>query len=175
MTDVISPRKHPSRLAVLLLAAALSSPLLAADLVVTRYFSGLWDQPKQEHQGIVLQIVESDPDMKRAVGYWFTYGEDFESAWYIGIGHVEGPRVLLDMYVVSGVGFMVDAMPDVDPVDSVGSMVLSFRNCILGPRCAGLVHHPPLRAVLAQGRAGDHLHGCPRTRSAAGKVRQRLP
>jgi len=121
--------KHLFRPAALLLAAALSGPLLAADLVVTRYFSGLWDQPKQDHQGIVLQIVESDPEMKRAVGYWFTYGDDLESAWYIGIGHVEGPQVLLDMYAVSGVGFMQDAMPDVDPVESIGSMVLSFRNC----------------------------------------------
>lgn len=129
MTYAKSVFRNLLRRAAVLLCVAVSNPLLAADVVVTRYFSGLWDQPKQEHQGIVLQVVESDPDMKRAVGYWFTYGEDRESAWYIGIGHVEGPQVLLDMYVVSGVGFMEDAMPDFDPVESVGSMVLSFHNC----------------------------------------------
>ena len=63
---------------------------LAADLVVTRYFSGLWDQPHQESQGIMLQIVDTDPDVKHAVAYWFTYGEDLESAWFIGIGQVIG-------------------------------------------------------------------------------------
>ena len=36
---------------------------------------------------------------------------------------------MLDMYSVSGVGFMEDNVPDVDPVDATGSMVLSFRNC----------------------------------------------
>lgn len=110
-------------------AAAMSAPLFAADLVVTRYFSGLWDQPHQENQGIVLQIVGTDPVVKRAVGYWFTYGDDLESAWFIGIGQVEGSRVVLDMYSVSGVGFMEDAMPDVDKVEPAGSLVLSFRNC----------------------------------------------
>jgi hypothetical protein len=116
-------------LATLGWAAAMSAPLLAADLVVTRYFSGLWDQPHQENQGIVLQIVDTDPVVKKAVGYWFTYGDDLESAWFIGIGQVEGDQVLLDMYTVSGIGFMEDAMPDVNNVAPAGSMVLSFRNC----------------------------------------------
>jgi len=129
MTDAYSPKKILFCSAALLLAAALSGPLLAADLVVTRYFSGLWTQPKQDHQGIVLQIVDGDPEMKKAVGYWFTYGDDLESAWFIGIGHVEGPQVVLEMFAVSGVGFMQDATPEVDPVTSVGSMVLSFHNC----------------------------------------------
>jgi hypothetical protein len=115
--------------AVLLLGAAVNTPLSAADLVVTRYFSGLWDQPRQEHQGVVLQIVDTDPEMKKAVAYWFTYGDDMESAWFIGIGQVEGDQVVLDMYRVSGVGFMQNASPDLDPVEPTGSMVLSFHNC----------------------------------------------
>jgi hypothetical protein len=116
-------------LMALIWAAAVSAPLLASDLIVTRYFSGLWDQPKQENQGIVLQIVDTDPERKNAVAYWFTYGDDLESAWFIGIGEVVGSEVILDMYTVSGIGFMQDDMPDIDQVASVGSMVLSFRNC----------------------------------------------
>jgi hypothetical protein len=96
----------------------------AADLVVTRYFSGLWDQPHQESQGIMLQIVDTDPEVKHAVAYWFTYGEDLESAWFIGIGQAEGDQVVLDMYSVSGVGFMEDAVPEVNNAEPVGGMVL---------------------------------------------------
>lgn len=101
----------------------------AADLVVTRYFSGLWDQFNQENQGVVLQIIDHEVETKRAVAYWFTYGDDLESAWFIGIGEVVGAEVVLELYTVTGVGFMEDAQPDIDNVSPVGSMVMSFRNC----------------------------------------------
>jgi hypothetical protein len=110
-------------------ASVLAAPSFAADLVVTRYFSGLWDQPKQENQGIVLQIIDHDVEVKKAVAYWFTYGDDLKSAWFIGIGQVEGPLVVLDLYTVSGIGFMEDALPDIDNVEPVGSLILSFHNC----------------------------------------------
>jgi hypothetical protein len=110
-------------------ASAITAPLFAADLVVTRYFSGLWDQPQQENQGIVLQIIDHDLEVKKAVAYWFTYGDDLQSAWFIGIGQVEGALVELDLYTVSGIAFMEDDLPEIDNVEPVGSMVLSFHNC----------------------------------------------
>lgn len=110
-------------------AASASITAQAADLVVTRYFSGLWDQFQQENQGVVLQIIDHEVETKRAVAYWFTYGDDLESAWFIGIGEVVGAEVVLELYTVTGVGFMEDARPDVDNVAPVGSMVMSFRNC----------------------------------------------
>jgi hypothetical protein len=106
-----------------------TAPAWAGDLVVTRYFSGLWDQTNQENQGIVLQIVDGNPDGKKAVGYWFTYGADLESAWFIGIGQVEGPQVVLELFAVTGIAFMEDDNPDIDNVESVGSLILSFKNC----------------------------------------------
>jgi hypothetical protein len=110
-------------------ASAMTAPLFAADLVVTRYFSGLWDQPQQENQGIMLQIIDHDVEIKKAVAYWFTYGEDLQSAWFIGIGQVEGALVVLDLYTVNGIAFMEDDLPEIDNVEPVGSMVLSFHNC----------------------------------------------
>lgn len=110
-------------------AGVLAAPAFAADLVVTRYFSGLWDQPKQENQGIVLQIIDHDVEVKKAVAYWFTYGDDLQSAWFIGIGQVEGALVVLDLYTVSGIAFMEDDLPDIDNVEPVGSLILSFLNC----------------------------------------------
>jgi len=118
-----------SLLFALLSLSTLIAPARAADLVVTRYFSGLWDQPKQENQGVVLQIIDHDIEVKRAVAYWFTYGDDLESAWFIGIGQVEGHQVLLDLYTVSGIAFMEDDLPDIDNVEPVGNMILSFSNC----------------------------------------------
>ena len=116
-------------LLVLSWAGAPAAPAFAADLVVTRYFSGLWDQPRQENQGIVLQIIDHDVEVKKAVAYWFTYGDDLQSAWFIGIGQVEGALVVLDLYAVNGIAFMEDDLPDIDNVESVGSLILSFHNC----------------------------------------------
>lgn len=108
-------------------------PASAADLVVTRYFSGLWDQPKQESQGIVLQIIDQEEDgAKKAVAYWFTYGDQLDTAWYVGIGVVRGDRVEMSMYTSDGVAFMEDAAPGNDSVYSVGTLILAFHNCNKG-------------------------------------------
>ena len=77
-------------LIILSWAMLMTVPALADELVVTRYFSGLWDQPKQESQGIVLQIIDQEEDgKKKAVAYWFTYGDDLNTAWFMAIGHVQ--------------------------------------------------------------------------------------
>ena len=108
----------------------ISLPVSAADLVVTRYFSGLWDQPKQESQGIMLQIIDQEEDgHKRAVAYWFTYGDNLDTAWYMAIGHVEGDRVLMGVYTAEGVAFMEDDAPGNANVYAVGTLILSFKNC----------------------------------------------
>jgi len=112
---------------------AVTIPASAADLVVTRYFSGLWDQPKQESQGIMLQIIDQEEDgKKKAVAYWFTYGDNLSTAWYMAVGVVEGDQVVMKLYTAEGVGFMEeDAFGDAH-VYSVGSLVLSFHNCNKG-------------------------------------------
>ena len=107
-----------------------AAPAIANDFVVTRYFSGIWDQPKQESQGIILQIIDQEEDGNpKAVAYWFTYGDDLETTWYLAVGHVEGEQVIMDLYTAYGVGFMEDESPDVQPVNATGSLVLTFKNC----------------------------------------------
>ena len=106
-------------------------PASAAELVVTRYFSGLWDQPKQESQGIVLQIVndEEDEQEKKAVAYWFTYGDNLDTAWYVGIGYVDGGNVIMTLYTADGLEFMEEAEPGNANVYEAGTLELSFKNC----------------------------------------------
>ncbi|MEJ2401688.1 MAG: hypothetical protein P8Y52_09890 [Xanthomonadales bacterium] len=118
----------------LFLTVTASLPALAGDLVVTRYFSGLWEQPQHESQGLVLQIIdqedaEGDP---KAVAYWFTYGEDQQSAWFIAIGEVEGDQVVMDLYATSGVDFLQPASAEFDPVERIGMLTLTFMNCNKG-------------------------------------------
>jgi len=118
---------------VLTWGIAVTIPTSAADLVVTRYFSGLWDQPRQESQGIMLQIIDQEEDgKKKAVAYWFTYGANLHTAWYMAIGLVEGDQVVMKLYTSEGVEFMEADLPGNDSVYSVGSLILSFHNCNKG-------------------------------------------
>jgi hypothetical protein len=105
----------------------------ASDFTVTRYFSGLWEQSHHESQGIVLQIVDQEDEEGNpvAVAYWFTYGDDLETAWYLALGVVEGNQVLMDLYSSSGVGFM-EAESPVEPVAIEGTLDLTFHNCNKG-------------------------------------------
>lgn len=107
---------------------------LAGDLVVTRYFSGLWEQPHHESQGIVLQIIDQEDEDgdPKAVAYWFTYGDDEESAWYMAIGEVEGDQVLMQLYTSSGAGFLQAEDELVNPVAVTGELNLWFHNCNKG-------------------------------------------
>jgi len=108
-------------------------PAFAGDLVVTRYFSGLWDQTHHESQGIVLQIIDQEEDGNpKAVAYWFTYGDDLETAWYMAIGHVDGDQVLMELYSASGAGFMQADSDDINPVMAEGTLILTFKNCNKG-------------------------------------------
>jgi len=105
----------------------------AGDLTVTRYFSGLWDQTHQESQGIVLQVIDQEEaGNPKAVAYWFTYGDDLATAWYMGIGHVEGDQVLMELYSSGGVAFMEEDQVEVNPVETIGTLSLTFKNCNKG-------------------------------------------
>jgi len=134
MAQRMLPRRrekmHPRFLAVLVLAFLLPSQLPAQDVIVTRHFTGLWDQTEFKSQGINLQIVHQDSGEKRGVAYWFTYGSDNQSAWFVGIGPATGKRIEMVLYQVQDVGFLepgdnIEAM-------AVGTMTIEFSSCSQG-------------------------------------------
>jgi hypothetical protein len=100
----------------------------AQDVLVTRYFTGR-DQPSHESQGINLQIIDQESGQKVAVAYWFTYGEDMESAWFLGSGSVSGNRIEMILFQGSGIDFLEDNQPGNDRVLEVGSMEIEFSSC----------------------------------------------
>ena len=102
------------------------------DVMVTRNFTGLWDQTEHESQGINLQVINQDSGEKVGVAYWFTYGDDRESAWFIGVGTVSGNRIEMILYEGSGVGFLEDDSPGNDQVAEVGTMEIEFSSCTEG-------------------------------------------
>lgn len=104
----------------------------AEGMMVTRHFTGIWDQVDQESQGIALQVVEQLDDSRRAVAYWYTYGPDRQTTWFIGIGELLDNRIEMRLYDSTDVGFMQDSDPDNDPVSDIGSLVFEFNSCHSG-------------------------------------------
>ena len=101
-------------------------------LMVTRHFTGLWDQVDQEAQGLALQVVEQFDDSRKSVVYWYTYGADRKAAWFMGIGDLVENRIDFELYESTDVGFMQDALPGNDSVNSIGTMTIVFDSCDSG-------------------------------------------
>ena len=119
--------KHRVLNTVLLIAALLPLCAAAQDMIVTRHFTGLWDQVEYRSQGINLQIVHQDSGEKRGVAYWFTYGADNQSAWFVGIGPATENRIEMSLYEVSDVGFL-EPGTNIDATQ-VGTMTIEFSSC----------------------------------------------
>ena len=108
----------------------ISSSVFAGDPLITASFSGIWDQPEQESQGLILQIGEQDEDEKIGIAYWFTYGPDLKTSWYLGVGPVVGNQIEMVLYTASDIGFMAENLEDNEGVvATVGSLNLVFKNC----------------------------------------------
>ena len=110
-------------------ALFISVSALADKPLITSSFSGIWDQPEQESQGIILQIGEQGEDEKVGIAYWFTYGPDFQTSWYLGIGPVVGNEIAMVLYTASDIGFMADNLEGNEDVAPVGTLDLDFKNC----------------------------------------------
>ena len=101
-------------------------------LMVTRHFTGSWEQVDQESQGLSLEVIAQLDGSRRSVVYWYTYGADRKTAWYLGIGDLVEDRIELELFESTDVGFMQAADPDNDPVQSIGTMTIVFDTCDSG-------------------------------------------
>jgi hypothetical protein len=106
-------------------AIFISASAFAGKPLITSSFSGIWDQPEQESQGIILQIGEQDGDEKVGIAYWFTYGPDLQTTWYLGVGPVVGNEIDMDLYTATDIGFMAANLEGNEEVVKVGTMNLT--------------------------------------------------
>jgi hypothetical protein len=105
---------------------------LADGFIVTRHFTGIWDQVDQEAQGLALQVVEQLDDSRTSVVYWYTYGADRKPAWFVGVGALVDNRIDFELFESTDVGFMQDAVSGNDSVQSIGTMTIVFDSCDSG-------------------------------------------
>lgn len=115
----------------LILSVFLLLPLhaIAEDVLVTRNFTGAWDQPNHKSQGLNVTIIDQASGDKIAVVFWYTYGDDSKSAWFLGTGPVTDNRITMILYESSGVGFLEANEFGDDKVKPVGNMEIEFSSC----------------------------------------------
>jgi hypothetical protein len=101
-------------------------------MIVTRHFTGLWEQNNQENHGLSLHVIDRPDASRQAVIFWYAFGEDRGSAWFIGQGDLVENRIEMILYEVTDIGFMQEAMPGNDSVEAIGSLVMIFDSCISG-------------------------------------------
>jgi len=98
-------------------------------LMVTRHFTGAWNQVDQEAQGLSLDVIEQLDGSRKSVVYWFTYGADRKPTWYLGIGDLVENRIEFSLYESTDVGFMQEASPGNESVAVIGTMTIEFESC----------------------------------------------
>jgi len=101
----------------------------AGAVLITRNFTGHWDQPDQESQGIILQVVQQRDGSKDGVVYWFTYRDDGTSAWFLGVGEVQQNQLEVELLKVEGPTFLQPADPSTRNLGSEGMLMLQFSSC----------------------------------------------
>jgi hypothetical protein len=138
---------------LLFFSVFISSLAVAGDPLITGSFSGVWDQPEQESQGMTIQIGEQDGDKKVGIVFWYTFGSDFLTAWYLGIGPVTGNEIEMTLYSATGIDFMGEDLEGDESVVSVGTLNLVFKNCNKG--MATYVFNELVDDVLVETDSGE--------------------
>lgn len=133
--NVLSRFKRVAFLSLSLMLLS-SSSVFASNLLITRHFSGIWDMPDHESQGLILQIGEQEGEggepVKVGIAYWFTYGEDLQTTWFLGVGPVTGNVIEMELYTAYNIEFMAADKAGDGNVESVGKLILTFGNCNQG-------------------------------------------
>ena len=139
----------------ILLTLLFSTLAFAWKPMITSSFSGIWDQPEQESQGIILQIGEQDGDQKVGIAYWFTYGPDLNTQWYLGVGQITGNEIDMTLYTASDIGFMAANLEGDENVQPVGTLNLAFHNCNKGTATYTLDEMLEGEEVVVEADAGE--------------------
>lgn len=101
----------------------------ARSLAGLRQRSAAWYDPTHSGEG---WFVEELPD-GRAVSYWFTYDENGEQAWTVGVAKHSGERIEIGTSVRPiGTHFGADFDPQEIQRQSWGSYTLAFDDCSIG-------------------------------------------
>jgi len=127
-------RIHPFSmfLAAVAMVLALAAASPAAALKVTGGFTGWWGQPDQQNQGLIVAISRLPSGEQTGVIYWAHYTDSGEPTWLFAQGQIEDERIVADVFRFDGITFMQSNDPDANFGEQVGTMTVTFSDCLNG-------------------------------------------
>ncbi|GAB4174490.1 MAG: hypothetical protein Kow0020_10010 [Wenzhouxiangellaceae bacterium] len=121
-----------NRLSALIgLSLALGSGSAGA-LQVTGGFTGWWGQPQQENHGVIVSISRRADGSNQGVLYWAHYDNSGQPSWLYAQGPIRGDTIEATMYRFDGITFMQPNDPSTSRGTPVGSMRVTFGDCLNG-------------------------------------------
>lgn len=98
----------------------------AAATGIDHRHSGAWFDPTHAGEGFIVEVL----DEARALVYWFTYTRDGRQRWMLGVGAVEGSRIVVDELLDSRGGRFGAAFdPARVELQPAGSLSIAFEGC----------------------------------------------
>ncbi len=93
---------------------------------VTNEITGAWFDPAHDGEGFVVEYLNESV----VVVYWFSYDENGNQAWMVGVGPVSGNKVTISKLTRPvGAKFGVDFDPNDVVREEWGSLTLEFGSC----------------------------------------------
>ncbi|MCB1581768.1 MAG: hypothetical protein KDI92_01810 [Xanthomonadales bacterium] len=86
---------------MVLMTLCVNSLYGANNLIITKSFTGGWFDPAKNGQGFLLEIIKSN-NQKQALTTWFTFDNDGNQFWLIGVGEISGQSIEFQMLVPQG-------------------------------------------------------------------------
>ena len=97
-----------------------------AQAVIDESMSGSWYDPSHDGEGFLLEVLED----QKAVVYWFTYDENGDQRWFIGLGEVQNDTAVFDeLLIATGPVFGAEFNTDDVEYSDIGTLSLNFENC----------------------------------------------
>ena len=106
----------------------LLQPLIASgdEVASVAQYSGFFYDPGHDGEGFVVDVISEDS----ATVYWFTFDNDGNQRWFLGVGVIEGDTIRVDEWVVTrGARFGADFRPEDVEFSVAGSAVFEIHSC----------------------------------------------
>jgi hypothetical protein len=111
------------------ISVQITNETLPAPFVLEPGTAAAWGDTQRDGEGFILEMLPNN----QAIMFWFTYNDDGEQDWYIGVGEVRGNRILFPRVLrVSGGVFGPAFDPDLVTEEVVGSARFIWSDCDRG-------------------------------------------
>ncbi len=111
---------------LVLLFVLLAMPSQA--VVITKSFTGLWQQPDHESQGFDFQVIDQN-GLPQALTYWYTYDTEGNPMWLLGVGDITEETVSMDLMTVTGVTNLQNPDPATRTEVILATAFFTFEDC----------------------------------------------